>query len=109
MGAQLESMLKSCADKPLVGDYPKPVSANMLRTTAVVPPQGMEQADIPVCAGQNDKVLGLLNITAKGELVPVKTWTGSMVSVGNSPARNDFILAAGSEINAQYAAMKQQQ
>ena len=106
---QLESTLKSRTEKPQVVDYPKPVTESMLRTTAVVPPQGMEQAPIPVCAEQNSKVLALWNITAKGEVLPVTNWTGSMISVGNSAACKDFILAARSDIAAKYAAMQQQQ
>ena len=106
---QLESTLKSRTEKPQVVDYPKPVTESMLRTTAVVPPQGMEQAPIPVCAEQNNKVLALWNITAKGEVMPVTNWTGSMVSAGNSAACKDFILAARSDIAAKYAAMQQQQ
>ena len=106
---QLESTLKNRTEKPQVVDYPKPVTESMLRTTAVVPPRGMEQAPIPVCAEQNNKVLALWNITAKGEVMPVTNWTGSMVSAGNSAACKDFILAARSDIAAKYAAMQQQQ
>ena len=107
---QLESTLKNRTEKPQVVDYPKPVTESMLRTTAVVPPQGMEQAPIPVCAEQNNKVLALWNITAKGEVLPVTNWTGAMVSASpTSAACKDFILAARSDIAAKYAAMKQQQ
>ena len=107
---QLESTLKNRTEKPQVVDYPKPVSANMLRTLAIVPPQGMEQAPIPVCSEQNNKVVGLWNITAKGAVAPVTNWTGSMVAATpTSSACRDFLRAARDDIVAKYAAMQQQQ
>lgn len=107
---QLEGTLGSRTEKPQVVDYPKPVSANMLRTLAIVPPQGMEQSDIPVCAEQNNKVIGLWNITAKGAVTPVTNWTGPVVSEAPTAAACKYFLrAARDDIAAKYATMQQQQ
>lgn len=95
---QLVTALQSPADKTRVVDYPKPVTQSMLRITAVVPPKGLEEQPIPVCAEQNDKVLGTWAITNKGEVLPVSgNW--SMVSAGNSAACKEFILGQRSAIN----------
>ncbi len=92
----LETALRAPADRPRIVDYPKPASANQLRITAVAPPKGFESSSIPVCAEQNDKVLGTWNITPKGEVVSAP-WTGNKVAVGTSPACKDFITAARSK------------
>ncbi len=92
----LEATLKAPADRPRIVDYPKPASANQLRITAVAPPKGFENSSIPVCAEQNDKMLGAWNITPKGEVVSAP-WTGNKVAVGTSPACKDFITAARSK------------
>jgi hypothetical protein len=99
---ELENVLKEPSEKARVIDYPKPVSANMLRIIAVVPPKGMEQASIPVCAEKDSKVLGTWAISFKGEVVPAP-WTGTMVSEGNSSACKAFILASREAINRQVA------
>ncbi len=98
-GIALEDTLAARAeDKPLFVDYPKPVSSNMLRVIAVVPPKGYELLPIPVCAEQNNKVLATWNITAKGQVAPV-AWSGPSVSENpNSSACKAFIMAARAEI-----------
>lgn len=100
---ELENTLKAPADKPLFVDYPKPVSANMLRVIAVVPPKGYETLPIPVCAEQNNKVLGTWNITSKGEVIPAP-WEGSKVSATpTSSACRAFIMASRDNINQRVA------
>jgi len=101
--SELEKALKAPTEKPVVVDYPKPVSANMLRVIAVAPPKGYESLPIPVCAEQNNKVLGTWQITNKGEVLPAP-WAGSMVSATpTSSACKEFILAARSDINQRVA------
>jgi len=101
--SELEAALRAPTEKPVVVDYPKPVSANMLRVIAVAPPKGYESLPIPVCAEQNNKVLGTWQITSKGEVLPAP-WAGSMVSATpTSSACKEFILAARSDINQRVA------
>lgn len=96
---ELEKVLAEPAAGVRIVDYPKPVSAEMLRITAVVPLKGYENLPIPVCAEQNNKVLGIWNITAKGDVVPMP-WAGSTVSeTPTSAACKAFILAARADIN----------
>ena len=93
----LEAALKAPKETAQIVDYPKPVTESMLRITAVVPPKGMEDQPIPVCAEQNNKIVGTWNITPKGEVVSVKgNW--STVSAGNSAACKEFILSSRAEI-----------
>ena len=96
---QLEATLKAPAEgKTLFVDYPPRANAELLRIIAVVPPKGHEHLPIPVCAEQNNKVLGTWNITAKGDVLPA-SWSGSMVSAApNSSACKDFIFASRAEI-----------
>lgn len=99
---ELEKALKEPSEKIRIVDYPKPVSANMLRVTAVVPPKGFEALDIPVCAEKDSKVLGTWNITAKGEVQPAP-WAGARESEGNSAACKAFIFASRDAINQKLA------
>lgn len=99
---ELEAALQSPSDKTRIVDYPKPAVVERLRVTAVVPPKGFEALPIPVCAEQNNKVLGIWNITAKGEVVPAP-WTGARESEGNSAACKSFIVAARDDINQKLA------
>lgn len=99
---ELEKALQEPSEKIRIVDYPKPVSANMLRVTAVVPPKGFEALDIPVCAEKDSKVLGTWNITAKGEVQPAP-WTGARESEGNSAACKAFILASRDAISQKLA------
>ncbi|WP_153163837.1 hypothetical protein [Zoogloea sp. 1C4] len=96
---QLEAKLKEPAEgKTSFVDYPPRANAELLRLIAVVPPKGSEHLPIPVCAEQNNKVLGTWNITAKGDVLPA-AWSGSMVSAApNSSACKDFIMASRAEI-----------
>lgn len=96
---QLEAKLKAPAEgKTSFVDYPPRANAELLRIIAVVPPKGSEHLPIPVCAEQNNKVLGTWNITAKGDVLPA-AWSGSMVSAApNSSACKDFIFASRAEI-----------
>ncbi len=96
---QLEAKLKEPAEgKTSFVDYPPRANAELLRIIAVVPPKGSEHLPIPVCAEQNNKVLGTWNITAKGDVLPA-AWSGSMVSAApNSSACKDFIMASRAEI-----------
>lgn len=99
---ELEKALQEPSEKIRIVDYPKPVSANMLRVTAVVPPKGFEALDIPVCAEKDSKVLGTWNITAKGDVQPAP-WTGARESEGNSAACKAFIFASRDAINQKLA------
>jgi hypothetical protein len=101
---ELEKALGERGEQSRIVDYPKPVSANMLWVTAVVPPKGLEELPIPVCAEQNSKIVGTWNITAKGEVAPA-SWTGPRESEGNSAACKGFILAARTDINQKLAEM----
>ncbi len=96
---RLEATLKEPAEgKTSFVDYPPRANAELLRIIAVVPPKGSEHLPIPVCAEQNNKVLGTWNITAKGDVLPA-AWSGSMVSAApNSSACKDFIMASRAEI-----------
>jgi hypothetical protein len=95
----LEDALKSPADKTRVVDYPPRANAELLRILAVVPPKGLESQPIPVCAEQNNKVLGTWAITNKGEVLPV-TGNWSLVSERpTSSACKEFILGQRSAIN----------
>ncbi len=106
---EIDSKLKNRTGKPLTAMYPTPVSPNQLFVAALIAPQGMEQADIPVCAEQNSKVVGLWNIAANGAVTPVTNWTGPVVpDAPNGMACKAFIVAARNDINAKYAAMQQQ-
>lgn len=97
--SELEAKLKEPAEgKTSFVDYPPRANAELLRIIAVVPPKGSEHLPIPVCAEQNNKVLGTWNITAKGDVLPA-AWSGSMVSAApNSSACKDFIMASRAEI-----------
>jgi len=97
---ELEAALQEPSEKTRIVDYPKPVTASMLRVTAVVPPKGFEQLPIPVCAEQHSKVLATWDIKPTGEVVP-RPWDGPKVSEGNSAACKAFIFAARDEINQQ--------
>lgn len=100
---ELEKALQEPSDKTRIVDYPKPVSANMLRVTAVVPPKGLKALPIPVCAEQQNKVVGTWNITSKGEVIPAP-WTGQRQSeTPTSAACKGFILAARADINNRVA------
>ena len=100
---ELEKALETPSDKPQVVDYPPRANAELLRVIAVVPPKGFEAWPIPVCAEQNNKVLGTWNITAKGDVVPAP-WNGSMVSERpTSSACKAFILSARDAINQKVA------
>ena len=100
---ELEKALQEPSEKIRIVDYPKPVTASMLRVTAVVPPKGFEALDIPVCAEQSNKVLGTWNITAKGEVQPAP-WTGARESERpTSSACKAFILASRDAINQKLA------
>ena len=99
-----EPTLKAPADKPLFVDYPPRANAELLRIIAVVPPKGFETMPIPVCAEQNNRVLGAWYIANTG-LVTSAGWTGSTVSdQPNSSACKAFIFAARNEINQKVAA-----
>jgi hypothetical protein len=101
---ELEKTLKEPSEKLRVVDYPARANAELLRVIAVVPPKGFEALPIPVCAEQNNKVLGTWNITAKGEVQPA-LWTGAMVSERpTSSACKAFILTARAEINQRMSA-----
>ncbi len=92
------------SDKTRIVDYPKPATVEHLRITAVVPPKGLEAFPIPVCAEQNNKVVGIWNISAKGE-VTVAPWSGLRQSeTPTSAACKQFILAARTDINQRMAA-----
>lgn len=100
---ELEKALQEPSEKIRIVDYPKPVTASMLRVTAVVPPKGFEALDIPVCAEQSNKVLGTWNITAKGEVQPAP-WAGARESESpTSAACKAFILASRDAINQKLA------
>lgn len=100
---ELEKALQEPSEKIRIVDYPKPVTASMLRVTAVVPPKGFEALDIPVCAEQSNKVLGTWNITAKGEVQPAP-WVGARESESpTSAACKAFILASRDAINQKLA------
>jgi hypothetical protein len=102
--AALEKALEAPSEKTRVVDYPKPAVVERLRITAVVPPKGMEALPIPVCAEQNNKVLGTWNITAKGDVIPAP-WSGAMVSdTPTSAACKAFVFAARDEINQKLTA-----
>jgi hypothetical protein len=101
---ELEKARGERGEQSRIVDCPKPVSANMLRVTAVVPPKGLEELPIPVCAEQNSKIVGTWNITAKGKVAPA-LWTGARESEGNSAACKGFILAARTDINQKLAEM----
>ncbi len=99
----LEKGIKAAGDKIQIVDYPKPVSANMLRLTAVVPPKGFEALPIPVCAEQNNKVLQVWEVTSKGD-VNVVAWSGARVSeTPTSAACKAFILAKRAEMSEKLA------
>lgn len=101
---ELEKALQEPSEKIRIVDYPKPVSANMLRITAVVPPKGFEALDIPVCAERDNKVVGTWNITTdKGNVNPAP-WTGARESeTPTSAACKAFILASRDAINQKLA------
>ena len=97
---ELEKTLKEPSEKTRIVDYPPRANAALLRVTAVVAPKGLELLDIPVCTEQHNKVVGLWNITARGDVVPVTNWTGSRQSATpTSAACREFILAARTAIN----------
>jgi len=97
-----EAAVNRAADKTTLVDYPKPVSANMLRIMSLVPAKGMEGHDIPVCAEKDNKVIGVWNITARGQVVPA-VWTGQMQSdAPTSAACKGFVFAARCALNAKY-------
>lgn len=94
----LEAALKVPKETAQIVDYPKPVTQSMLRIISVVPPKGMEDQPIPVCAEQNNKIVGTWSITPKGEVVSV---IGNWSTVSASPtssACKEFILTARAEI-----------
>lgn len=94
---QLETALKAPADKTRVVDYPPRANRELLRITAVVPPKGLDEQPIPVCAEQNNKVLGTWAITNKGEVLPV---TGNWATTTTTnTACKEFILGQRSAIN----------
>jgi len=99
--SELETALKAPADSSRLLVYPKENSTNMLVVAAVVPPKGYESLPIPVCAQQNNKVLGTWQITNKGEVLPV---TPVFNPEGSTKAAcNAFIIAARSDINQRVA------
>lgn len=95
----LETALKAPADKTRVVDYPKPVTQSMLRILAVVPPKGLESQPIPVCAEQNNKVLGTWAITHKGEVLSVTGNWATVSAAADSSACKEFILGQRAAIN----------
>ena len=104
---ELEASLKAPAEKPRAFLYPQDNSTNMLVVAAVVPPKGYESLPIPVCAQQNNKVLGTWQITSKGEVLPV-AWNGATTGevvpgVGVKPACNAFIKVARADMAQQIA------
>lgn len=104
---ELEKALAAPSDKTRVLVYPQDNSTNMLVVAAVVPPKGFEALPIPVCAQQNNKVVGTWNITAKGEVQPV-AWNGPAAgevvpNVGVKPACGAFINVARADINQKLA------
>ena len=105
--SELETALKAPTDKSRAFLYPQENSTNMLVIAAVVPPKGYESLPIPVCAQQNNKVLGTWQITNKGEVLPV-AWTGATTGevvpgVGVKPACNAFIKVARADMAQQIA------
>lgn len=100
---ELEKALTEPSDKTRIVDYPLRANAELLRITAVVPPKGLEALPIPVCAEQHNKVVGVWNISAKGEVVTVP-WTGLRQSESpTSAACKQFIVAARTDINQRLA------
>lgn len=100
---ELEKTLKEPSEKTRIVDYPPRANAALLRVTAVVPPKGLEQLGIPVCAEQHNKVVGTWNITPRGEVIPAP-WTGQRQSeTPTSAACKGFILAARADINSRVA------
>lgn len=92
----LKEALPSMGEKPQIVDYPPRANRELLRITAVVPPKGMEDQAIPVCAEQNNKVLGTWNITPRGEVMSV---TGNWAKETDThTACKDFIVAARADI-----------
>jgi hypothetical protein len=77
--------------------YPKDNSTNMLVIASVVPPKGSEHLPIAVCAQQNRQVVGVWNITAKGDVTP-REIVANPEGSDNKPACNATIVAARAEI-----------
>lgn len=101
--AEFEQALREPSEQTRIVDYPKPAVVERLRITAVVPPKGLEMLDIPLCAEQNNKVVGTWTITPKGEVIPAP-WTGQRQSeTPTSAACKGFILAARADINSKVA------
>lgn len=98
---ELEAALKEPSEKTRIVVYPKDNSTNMLVVAAVVPPKGMEQLPIPVCAQQFGRPLAAWNITAKGDVVPRPVLLNPEGST--RPACNATIVAARAEIEQQMA------
>jgi len=92
---EFEDKLSQPTEKDQVVAYPQQATQEMLRVIAVVPPKGMGALDLPVCAQQGGKVVGLWNISARGEVKPITDWKGSTTSAdAQTPACKDFIVAA---------------
>ena len=90
-----EEQLSKPIDKPQTVFYPKEVSENMLQIVSLVPPKGMGAMDLPVCAEKGGKVVGLWNISARGEVKPITDWKGATTAAdAQSNACKDFIVAA---------------
>jgi|GEM_PF-1052291 len=105
--SELEAALRSPPERPRPFLSPQENSTNMLVIAAVVPPKGYESLPIPVCAQQNNKVIGTWQITNKGEVLPV-AWTGATTGevvpgVGVKPACNAFIKVARADMAQQIA------
>lgn len=84
-----EKALSSPAAQAQLISYPKQRSSNQLGFVAVLPPQGMQGYDIPVCVEIDDKTLTLA-ISAKGEVKDLP-WTGPVGDVAKrEPACKPF-------------------
>lgn len=97
----LEAAAKTVGDKPVVVDFPPRANRELLRITGVVPPKAYAAQSIPVCAEQNNRVLGTWNITAEGRVMPV---TGNWaLTTDTHTACKDFILRSRETFNQMVA------